>query len=375
MPIYKTEKKKDGLTGYRVIVSYTDTLGKYKKIERMAYGKAEAQAMESKLLTEIQSGTKSTRMKMKDLCAEYIESKKNEVRETSLDQIVRVINHHIINTLGEYRLDALTPQILQKWKNDIGEEDIAIKTKKGYYTTLSGVLNYAVSRGYMIKNPIMQIGNFKDVYFDKPQDIIHYYTPDQYILYASAAKKSAEEKNTISEWGYYVFFSIAFYTGSRKGEINALKWSDIDGNILHIRRSIAQKLKGEYRETPPKNKTSYRDLQIPAPLMMILIDHKKRQSLDPLFTDDWRVCGGPRCLPDTSIDKHNCTYAQKAGLPRIKVHDFRHSHASLLANNAINIQEISRRLGHSNVEQTWNTYSHMYPREEERAVEILDKIK
>ncbi len=52
----------------------------------------------------------------------------------------------------------------------------------------------------------------------------------------------------------------------------------------------------------------------------------------------------------------------------------RHSHASLLANEGINIQEIARRLGHSNVEVTWNIYSHLYPREEERALEILNKI-
>lgn len=67
-------------------------------------------------------------------------------------------------------------------------------------------------------------------------------------------------------------------------------------------------------------------------------------------------------------------FADKAGLPHIRLHDFRHSHASLLASEGINIQEIARRLGHSNVEMTWNTYSHLYPQEEERAVGILNKI-
>ncbi|MCL2821480.1 MAG: tyrosine-type recombinase/integrase, partial [Oscillospiraceae bacterium] len=58
----------------------------------------------------------------------------------------------------------------------------------------------------------------------------------------------------------------------------------------------------------------------------------------------------------------------------IKIHGFRHSHVSLLANEGINIQEIARRLGHAKVEETWNTYSHLYPREEEKAVDILNKI-
>lgn len=70
----------------------------------------------------------------------------------------------------------------------------------------------------------------------------------------------------------------------------------------------------------------------------------------------------------------NREYAKLAGVKRIRIHDFRHSHASLLANEGINIQEIARRLGHSKVEITWNIYSHLYPHEEERAVKILNKI-
>ena len=87
-----------------------------------------------------------------------------------------------------------------------------------------------------------------------------------------------------------------------------------------------------------------------------------------------RVCGGFKCLHDSSLSNKNIRFANEAGLEPIRIHDFRHSHASLLANEGINIQEIARRLGHSNIEITWNTYSHLYPREEERAIAVLDKI-
>jgi integrase len=79
-------------------------------------------------------------------------------------------------------------------------------------------------------------------------------------------------------------------------------------------------------------------------------------------------------LRDTTISNRNKKYAEAAGLRSIRIHDFRHSHVSVLANEKINIQEIARRLGHSKIEMTWNTYSHMYPREEERAVEILNRV-
>lgn len=86
------------------------------------------------------------------------------------------------------------------------------------------------------------------------------------------------------------------------------------------------------------------------------------------------ICGANKPLRDLRIQKRYVEFSQLAGIKTIRIHDFRHSHASLLANEGINIQEVARRLGHSDVEMTWNTYSHLYPREEERAVAVLDEI-
>jgi integrase len=204
------------------------------------------------------------------------------------------------------------------------------------------------------------------------------YTAQEFKQYISVAQRLAAEQQQrcrdLSEWDYYVFFNIAFYTGLRKGEIHALRWSDINGSLLSVKRSITQKLKGDDRETPPKNNSSIRTLQIPLPLMYILQEHRKRQEQLPQFTPEYRVCGGERCLRDSTLDNRNKEFSRLAGLKTIRIHDFRHSHVSVLANEGINIQEIARRLGHSRVEMTWNTYSHLYPREEERAVDVLNQI-
>ena len=119
---------------------------------------------------------------------------------------------------------------------------------------------------------------------------------------------------------------------------------------------------------------SIRTLQMPAPLMMVLAEHKGRQEKLERFTEDYRICGGEHCLRDSSVFKRNIKYATLSGLKTIRVHDYRHSHVSVLANENINIQEIARRLGHTRIEMTWNTYSHLYPREEEKAVDILNTI-
>ena len=239
------------------------------------------------------------------------------------------------------------------------------------------MLNYAVRMEYLAKNPLLTVGNFKNPYELKKE--MGFYTPEEFKKFIAAARRAARtvEKNTGSsyEWNFYIFFSIAFYTGLRKGEIYALKWTDIDGNILHVRRSIAQKLHGSDKETPPKNKTSIRDVQMPLPLLKALGEHRKRQEKLSGFNESFRICGGTVCLRNTTLQQRNRQYADDAGIKRIRIHDFRHSHASLLANNGINIQEIARRLGHSNVEITWNIYAHLYPREEERAIAVLNKIK
>lgn len=374
MPITKTGKKKDGLTQYRVRINYTDSMGKAHQVERTAYGMDEAKQLESSLMTEYKDKRTAVKITVGELFKEYEEYHSHETRRTSHESAMKVLRLRVLPTMTDYRLDRLTQPVLAKWKNELAATDYSIVTKQNAYASFVAMLNYAVKMEYILKNPLTILGNFKDAeVFEKPAEKLHYYTPEQFLKYIAVARDTAV---TCIDWGYYVFFSIAFYTGARKGEINALKWSDIDGNIMHIRRSISQKIKGGDVETPPKNKSSYRDLQIPEPLMKILTEHKcRQQEASRLFSDDYRVCGGDRPLRDTSIENKNKAFSKAAELPHIRIHDFRHTHASLLVNEGINIQEIARRLGHSDVQMTWNTYSHLYPREEERAVNILNKIQ
>ena len=374
MAITKTGKKKNGKQQYRVRVLYYDPNGKPKQIERTAYGNAEAVMLEKQLMADVEEKkVMSTKLTIQDLFEEYEKYHNAETRKTSHDSVMKTLRLRVLPEMSKYRLDKLTRPVLSKWKIDLSAKDLSLTTKQNAYSAFVAMLNYAVKMEYLVINPLVAIGNFKDnTDFAKPSEKLHYYTPEQFIEYIKAAHNHT---TTITDWGYYVFFNIAFYKGSRKGEINALKWSDIEGNIMHIRRSISQKLKGGDIEGMPKNKSSYRDLQIPLPLMQILNEHKERQKngVDN-FSDDFRVCGGLQPLRDTSIENHNKQYAKEADLPHIRIHDFRHTHASVLVNEGINIQEIARRLGHSNVQMTWNTYSHLYPREEERAVNILNGI-
>jgi len=278
--------------------------------------------------------------------------------------------------IAHVRIDKMKAPVLQEWKVSVEQKDLSLNTRNRLYSVLRAILNYAVKMEYLTKNPLTNVGNFKDALYSKPE--MSFYTPEEFKKFIKTARQLAEEQQTkhheLSEWDFYVFFNIAFYTGLRKGEIHALKWSDIDGAYLSVRRSINQKVAGGDRETLPKNKTSIRTLQMPLPLLQVLKEHRDRQEKLEQFTEDYRICGGERCLRDSAIQKREEKYAKLSELKVIRVHDFRHAHASVLANEGINIQEISRRLGHSRVEMTWNTYSHLYPREEEKAVNVLNTI-
>ena len=376
MPIYATGKKKDGKNQYRVTVSHTDAYGKHKQHERVVYGKAEAQQAEAELKAKLNAGSAPKRMTVGELYTEYMEQKKQEVRATTYDKTRRNLEYAVLPTFENAPLDKLNAQMMQKWKNDIGGRDLGLTTKKNYYKEFTALLNYAVKREYLAKSPLALVGNFRTTEFQKPEEMA-FYTPEEYKRFAAAARQYAENAHadrSFTAWAYYVFFSIAFYTGMRKGEINALKWKNVSDGVIRVRESVAQKLKGEYVEGDPKTASSVRDIRIPDPLANILAEHRARQEADERFGDDYYVCGAVKALADTSIENYNKRYCEAAGLKHIRIHDFRHTHASLLINEGINIMEISRRLGHRDIKETLETYAHLYPREEEKALAILNTI-
>ena len=378
MPIYKINSKRDGLQGYNVRINYVSDSGIKKQLTRTVYGAEQAKDLERRLNSEIQQKeeTSTKRMTVQQLFDEYMRIKEPEVKETTIAKNKSNFDYYILPTFKNIRIDRISAIMLQKWKLSMEEKGLSLNTKKQAFSDFRAMFNYAVRLEYLPKNPISKMGNFKDTKIIKED--MNYYTAQEFSKFINAAKAIAEEQrtkiNNLSEWDFYVLFSIAFYTGLRKGEIYALKWSDINGDYLSVKRSVTQRLKGGDRETPPKNIASIRTLQMPLPLINILKEHKKRQMTLHNFTDNYRICGGERSVRDSTVQRRNEKYAQAAELKVIRIHDFRHSHVSVLANERINIQEVSRRLGHSRIEMTWNTYSHLYPREEERAISILNNI-
>lgn len=386
MPIYKIDgEKRGGLQKYRVVVNYTEN-GKKRTKERHVFGKAQAEMAEAQIRAQVENGSlPKPKPKKKDAAAEitvkelidlYEKEHGPEIRESTMAKKLSILSNHVLPDLGPLPVRDVGADELTAWRAKLNGSPRKASTKNGAYREIKALFNFAVERRIIEQNPVKYIKPFRDPYNQAAAVKIRYYTKDEFTRYIAAAKAEAEEKDDLRAWGLYIFFMLAYYTGGRKGELNTLRWSDLDGDYLWIRGSVTQKIKGKaWVETPPKNESSVRRIQIPVPLKDALTDHRKRQERSEIFDPSIIfICGGLRPLPDTVIENANQRYAAAAGVKHITIHEFRHSHASLLCNAGINVKEVARRLGHADAEITLKTYAHLYPAEEERAVAVLNGV-
>lgn len=213
MPIYKTEGKKNGQQKYRVRINYVDNTGTPRQITRVTYGNAEARNLEARLQREIKEAPPETHMTVKQLYDEYIAAKKHEVRETSLAKTKNRLELHILPYFKNTHLDKLDTAALSRWKSKLSESGLAVSTRRGAFGEFRAMLNYAVRYGWLAKNPLPAVGNFKDAYELNEQEKLHYYTAEQFKKYIACAREKA---SSITVWGYYVFLLLSLITQERE---------------------------------------------------------------------------------------------------------------------------------------------------------------
>jgi integrase len=169
---------------------------------------------------------------------------------------------------------------------------------------------------------------------------------------------------------HYMTFLLAIYTGMRRGEILGLKWSDIDftRKVIHVQRSLAYIPNQGYAFTTVKTKGSNRQVPIPDKILHELIAHKERQQkwkehLGDLYEDqDLVVCTESGTMQDPRnvirVMKRIC---KASNVTAIRFHDIRHTHASILISEGVDVVKVSARLGHANPKITLEIYAHLIP--------------
>ena len=163
MPIYRAKNtKKEGLQKYYVRVNYVSDSGEYKQITRTAYGIDVAKDLERRLEYEIKEQQKTSihKMTVQQLYEEYISVKKYEVRGTTINKTEKTFKKHILPIIKKIKIDKLSVSVLQEWKISIEEKNLALATKKGLYSELRTMLNYAVRMDYIPKHNLSKVRKF-----------------------------------------------------------------------------------------------------------------------------------------------------------------------------------------------------------------------
>ncbi len=167
---------------------------------------------------------------------------------------------------------------------------------------------------------------------------------------------------------------MALVTGMRQGELLGLRWKDVDLEKGHL--TISQTLSHD-----GKTKSSLRKILLPASTVAKLKKHravvlKEKLSQGEEYQDNDLVMCTPSGTPinPANVRRSLNVLIKKAAVPKIRFHDLRHTHATLLLAKGVNVKVISERLGHSNIKITLDTYSHVLPTMQEDAVNKIEEI-
>ena len=271
------------------------------------------------------------------------------------------LRRYILPLLGKRRLQALRPFEIQQAYAGMLQRGLSARTVKATHAPLRSALENAVKWRLISHNPAKLVDLPKQSQSERP------------VFSAEEAKVFLEQAQGDR---FSTLWVVLLTTGIRPGEALGLKWADLEGNRLRIRRSLTRTANGGWELTEPKTPQSRRSVTLPTSAVTSLAGHRSCQVRDKLrlgpgYQDhDLIFCtshGTPLDMPGITR-RHFYPLLEKAGLPKIRVYDLRHTCATLLLAANAHPKIVSERLGHSSVTLTMDTYSHVLPDLPPRAV-------
>ena len=184
------------------------------------------------------------------------------------------------------------------------------------------------------------------------------------------AMSEHDQKQEFRLRNFLMFFVISFDTGARKAEVWGLRIKDYDQDhhLYDINKQIKQKL--DYKFDTLKNRFSIRTIEAGNFAHEKILEHSQYLQTLNGYSEEWFLFGGPKNLPNTSLNHFKEKYVELAKVPDITIHEIRHSHATLLIDLGVPIEAVSKRLGHSNVGITQQVYAHVLKRKNSQLVSV-----
>jgi integrase len=368
-----TKNKKTGKFDFVFSAGKDPLTGKWKQIKRRGF-ETKKQAMEemTKLKAEILENEflDLTHMSYDRYMEEWFQERKSRLQESTFE-IHSIFYRNVIKPkLGHLRLQQIAPIQIQKFVNDlVNDTSYSEHTIHLIFRIVSASLKKAKVLKLIKDNPSTGITLPKI-----RQKEIHVWSLEQVNFFISEAKKIKRLTRC------HIGFLISIFTGMRQGEVLGLRWKDInfDAQTIFVKQTLTQSAE---IKAGAKNQASVRSIHIPNKLIDELRTYRKQLLQEKLLLgqsyhdNDLVICtrDGKPMIP-RNFRKEFYKVVEKVDLPKIRFHDLRHTHATILIQQNVNVKLISERLGHSDIETTLNTYSHVLPDMQKSVSDKLDKI-
>ena len=352
MPAYKDEKTGKWFAKFY----YTNWQGiKKQKWKRGFATKKEALGFERDFL-EKQSANPD--MTFQNLYEIYMEDMAARLKQSTLLTKKAVLQTHILPFFGSKPINEIKASDVRRWQAKLisSPNNYSQTYLKKINTELNSIINYAKRFYDLNTNPCGKAGNIGKAKAEE----MDYWTYDEYIAFREGVKDKSLS---------YICFEVLYWTGMREGELLALSPADIDldNKTISINRTY-QRIEGKDVFTSPKTRKSKRKIPIPDFLCQELSDYiQSRYMLD----------ADERLFPITKsyLSHEMIRGCKNTGVKKIRIHDIRHSHASLLINQGCDALMLADRLGHEKVSTTLNTYSHLFPHKQQELVHSLESLQ
>ena len=364
-------KRKDGRWEGRYTAGHDPATGK--QIFKSVLGKTQAEVKEKLKKALVEAGqidfTKSGKYTVGTWMDEWFENvAKIKVRPSSHQTYRGYIDNHIKPNIGNIPLEKLTTMDLQKLYRTLltkGRVDrieaekqprgLSAKTVRNINQVISSALDLAVAQKIIPGNPT-DACELPKVEHREMQTI-----PEEQLQAFFAEARAT---------GVYEMYYIELATGLRRGELLGLKWQDIDwkNGIIKVRRQIAR-VDGQIVEAPLKTKNSYRTVTISPQAIEVLKQQKAKTHDQYVFPSP---NGGP-ISPD-SVNNMLKRVLARAGIPKVRFHDLRHTFATIALQNGVDIKTVSGMLGHFSAGFTLDTYAHVTTAAQKEAAQTMGNV-
>lgn len=364
MAMIKQYKKKNGEKAwyFKTYLGIDPLTGKKKYTTKRGFRtQKEAKTALSRLELELQKTgmPTSTNTTFKEAAELWLESYKKTVKESSYSRTKIIFNKHIYPKFGNIKLSKINTAYCQKVVNDWSEKGTS-KQYPLFINYMNKVFKYAINIGLTSDNPTLNL------LIPKPQikteKKLKLYTKEQLELFLNEV---SQEQNLYFKNRDYTLFRLLAFSGCRIGEILALTWDNINfkTNEMAIKKTVARSDKYYISETPKTKKSNriiYLDEKTIKQLKFWKLEQRKYlfqlgfTKANYLFTNDEN-----NFTINQSVAERYNIYRERAGLPYIGLHGFRHTHASMLYEAGADHKEVQERMGHANIKTTMDTYTHI----------------